>query len=120
MSNDPYKVIMNPTRLPTTLLNEKAKNERLHILEVDTFENTFGPKAQRKKPTLTTCDMSEFAAKANERLESYDEAKDSNVVRDTGGVSDEARYALFKAGQSKRIWKELYKVNLKILKILFY
>jgi len=110
VSDDPYKVIMNPTRLPITLLNEKAKNERLHILEVDTYENTFGPKAQRKKPTLATCDMSEFAAKANERLDTYDEAKDSNVVRDTGGVSNEARYALFKAGQSKRIWKELYKV----------
>ena len=55
--------------------------------------------------------MKEFAEKANERLDMYDESKDSNVVRDNEGVTDEARYALFKAGQSKRIWKELYKVK---------
>lgn len=29
---------------------------------------------------------------------------------DNQGVSDEAMFALFKAGQSKRIWNELYKV----------
>jgi nuclear GTP-binding protein len=32
------------------------------------------------------------------------------LVVDNGGVSNEAMFALFKAGQSKRIWGELYKV----------
>ena len=42
--------------------------------------------------------------------EDYDETKDTNIVVDKEGVSDEAMFALFKAGQSRRIWGELYKV----------
>ena len=52
----------------------------------------------------------EFAQNVNKRLEEYDETKDSNIVVDNGGTYDEAMYALFRAGQSKRIWSELYKV----------
>jgi hypothetical protein len=33
------------------------KNERVHLLEFEPFTNTFGPKAQRKKPQLATCDI---------------------------------------------------------------
>jgi nuclear GTP-binding protein len=87
-----------------------TKHDRLHILEVETFENTFGPKSQRKRPNLVTCDLAEFAEKANERCEKYDEAKDLDIVRDNEGITNEAMFPLFKAGQSKRIWKELYKV----------
>ena len=46
----------------------------------------------------------------NERAEAYNEEKDSNIVRDNGGVTDEVMFPLFKAGQSKRIWRELHKV----------
>ena len=40
----------------------------------------------------------------------YNSEKDKDLVVDNGGVTDEPMYALFKAGQSKRIWGELYKV----------
>lgn len=110
VANDPYKVVMKSTKLPTKLLHEKAKHEKVHILEVETFEDTFGPKAQRKKPKLGTCDMEDYVRSINERAELYNEEKDSNIVRDNGGVSDEVMYPLFKAGQSKRIWRELHKV----------
>jgi nuclear GTP-binding protein len=42
--------------------------------------------------------------------EEYNVEKDNDLVVDNEGVKDEAMYALFKAGQSKRIWGELYKV----------
>jgi nuclear GTP-binding protein len=87
------------------------KKERVHLLDFEPFENTFGKKAHRKKPQLNTCDMSEFAQQVNKRLDEYDETKDSNIVKDNEGTYDEAMYALFKAGQSKRIWGELYKVR---------
>ena len=45
--------------------------------------------------------------------EEYSSEKDKDLVVDNGGVSDEAMFALFKAGQSRRIWGELYKVNHK-------
>ncbi len=50
-------------------------------------------------------------AEVEESTEKYDEAKDSNIEIDTGGVKDEAPEWFLKAGQSKRIWNELYKVH---------
>lgn len=34
-------------------LIQTGKTRRMHLLSADSFENTFGPKAQRKKPKLT-------------------------------------------------------------------
>lgn len=42
--------------------------------------------------------------------ESYSEEKDSNIVQEDDGVRDEAKEIIMTAGQSKRIWGELYKV----------
>lgn len=42
--------------------------------------------------------------------DTYDSAKDTDLVVDNEGVTNEAMFALFKAGQSRRIWGELYKV----------
>ncbi|XP_045102537.1 nucleolar GTP-binding protein 2-like isoform X2 [Portunus trituberculatus] len=64
---DPYKVVMRKTALPISLLNETAKNTRVHILDTEPYSSVFGAKKTRKRPNL-------------------------------------------KAGQSKRIWNELYKV----------
>ena len=49
--------------------------------------------------------------------EEYNSEKDKDLVVDNGGVTDEPMYALFKAGQSRRIWGELYKVFIYFLKI---
>ncbi len=55
--------------------------------------------------------IKEYAEKAAKQFEEYNSAKDTDLVVDNGGVSEEAMFALFKAGQSKRIWGELYKVE---------
>lgn len=108
--NDPYKLIIKPTNLPTTLLNESAKKERVHLLDFEPFEKTFGKQAQRKKPKLGTCDLEELALQVSQRTDEYDESKDRDIVVDNMGIYDAPMYALFKAGQSRRIWGELYKV----------
>jgi nuclear GTP-binding protein len=110
VKNDPYKLIIRPTNLPTTILNEAAKKDRVHILDFEPFDNTFGPKSHRKKPNLNTCDINEYAERVAKMSEEYNSEKDKDLVVDNGGVTDEAMFALFKAGQSKRIWGELYKV----------
>lgn len=46
------QVVMRQTRLPISLLNEKARNARVHILDTEPFESVFGPKRTRKKPSL--------------------------------------------------------------------
>ena len=108
--NDPYRLVMSKTKLPVSLLNEKAKQAQVHILETESFESTFGPKAHRKRPTINMADMSSLVDHVTKREDKYDEASDKNRVVEESDYRDEARHVVFRAGQSKRIWNELFKV----------
>lgn len=107
---NPYDVVMKPTNLPITLLNEKAKNRRVHILDTESFENTFGSKRIRKRPNLSVKDEAQLMEVVNEVSEKYTDEKDYDLVREDTGMKDAARDWIMGAGQSKRIWNELYKV----------
>jgi nuclear GTP-binding protein len=110
---DPYRVVMNQTKLPITLLNEKAKNARVHLLDTESFKYTFGPKAQRKRPNLKIPDLESLAESAETKADSYKMESDRDLVDQEqldSGVRDEARDSIYQKGQSKRIWGELYKV----------
>lgn len=106
---DPYKVVMKQTQLPVTLLNERAKFQRVHILETESFKDTFGKNSKRKRPKIKFDDLQVYASAADEKAETYDASKDSNLIvdRDYKIVTMEM---IMKKGQSKRIWNELYKV----------
>ncbi|XP_060802576.1 uncharacterized protein LOC106135185 [Amyelois transitella] len=107
---NPYQVVMKPTNLPITLLNEKAKNARVHLLDTEGFDKTFGPKKQRKRVNLKFGDITALSKAVEESTEKYDEAKDIDRVREDSGVKEGQRDWVFGAGMSKRIWNELYKV----------
>ncbi|XP_014368983.2 nucleolar GTP-binding protein 2 [Papilio machaon] len=107
---NPYKVIMKPTNLPITLLNEKAKHARVHLLDTEGFDKTFGPKKQRKRVNLKFNDIENLSKAAEISSEKYDESKDIDLVREDTGVREGQRDWVFGAGMSKRIWNELYKV----------
>lgn len=106
---DPYQVIMRQTKLPVTLLNERAKYQRVHILETESFKDTFGKNSKRKRPRIKFDDLKSFATSANERVDGYDQTKDSNIIQDID-YKVETPESIMKKGQSKRIWNELYKV----------
>lgn len=112
VKKDPYRVVMKQSKLPMSLLHDriKAHNSKVHILDTETFETTFGPKAQRKRPNLTAGELKDFAEQAEVLAQSYSAEKDRDLVFEDTGVKDEAREEIFKKGQSKRIWGELYKV----------
>ncbi|KYN40300.1 Nucleolar GTP-binding protein 2 [Trachymyrmex septentrionalis] len=110
---DPYKVVMKPTQLPITLLQQKAANARVHLLDTESFENVFGPKKIRKRPNLAATSYNELKKLAEDREDTYNKEKDSkdyDLVREDTGVKDAQRDWVMSAGQSKRIWNELYKV----------
>ncbi|XP_059157266.1 nucleolar GTP-binding protein 2-like [Physella acuta] len=107
---DPYKVVMNPTKNPVTLLSytpKAAPSPRL--LDREPFEQVFGKKATRKKPTLSTYDLDEMVKNAETDLQKWEESQ-STLVPQEDGVKSEQLEIVFKAGTSKRIWNELYKV----------
>jgi len=111
-AKDPYQVVMRKTGLPVTLLNEKAKHSRVHILDTQSFEDTFGKKASRKRPRIQALELSELVASAAKAEESYDPGKDKDLFdpNDVDGVIDANKENIFGAGASKRIWNEVYKV----------
>ncbi|KAG2460468.1 nucleolar GTP-binding protein 2 [Polypterus senegalus] len=112
VKKDPYRVIMKRSKLPMSLLHDRAKshNSKVHILDTETFEITFGPKAQRKRPNILAEDVHDLLEKAEASAEKYSEHKDRDLVTEDSGVRNEAQEDIYKKGQSKRIWGELYKV----------
>ncbi|KAL0277844.1 UNVERIFIED_CONTAM: hypothetical protein PYX00_004984 [Menopon gallinae] len=110
---NPYTVVMKPTKLPITLLNEVAKHKRVHLLDTESYQSVFGKKKSRKRPNLKISDYESYSKEAEEKFEKYDaekEKKDHDLVREDDGVKDAPRDWFMAAGQSKRIWNELYKV----------
>ncbi|KAM9353944.1 nucleolar GTP-binding protein 2 [Symphorus nematophorus] len=112
VQKDPYRVVMRQSKLPMSLLHDrvKAHNSKVHILDTEGFETTFGPKAQRKRPNLMVGDMKDLIEQAEASAQSYNAEKDTDLVTEDTGVREEVREEIFKKGQSKRIWGELYKV----------
>lgn len=107
--NDPLNVVLRKTKLPISLLNEKAKNTRTHVLDTSSYTSTFGPKSVRKRAHVTATDMESLRRASERRQDEYTCETDSNIV-----VQDRERTLpqeeVMKKGQSKRIWGELYKV----------
>uniref|UniRef100_A0A0K8UPR7 Nucleolar GTP-binding protein 2 n=1 Tax=Bactrocera latifrons TaxID=174628 RepID=A0A0K8UPR7_BACLA len=107
---DPYQVIMKPSQLPITLLNETSKYKRVHLLDTESFDTTFGPKKQRKRVNLKVRDLEDLSRSAELQADNYDETKDVDLVREETGEKAAQRDWIFAAGQSRRIWNELHKV----------
>ena len=76
----------------------------------ESFTDTFGPNAKRKKPNLSVFTIEELADNSYKKLDDYDEKTDINLLRleDKEKIGPETKFAT--AGQSKRIYGELYKV----------
>ncbi|XP_043267249.1 nucleolar GTP-binding protein 2 [Venturia canescens] len=110
---NPYQVVMKPTQLPVTLLEQKAANARCHLLDTESFSSVFGPKKVRKRPNLPVSTYDEMKKLVEEKEVQYDKEKDTkdlDLVRPDEGIKDAQRDWVMAAGQSRRIWNELYKV----------
>ncbi|XP_013923083.1 PREDICTED: nucleolar GTP-binding protein 2 [Thamnophis sirtalis] len=109
---DPYRVVMKQSKLPLSLLHDRIKphNSKVHILDTETFGTTFGPKSQRKRPNLLASDMQSLVENAIAEASNYSQDKDRDLVIEETGVRVEVQEEIYKKGQSKRIWGELYKV----------
>ena len=93
-------------------------------MEAQPFSQTFGPKAQRKRPKISVSDIQDLIGESNRRQEEYEENQEKVKLlsgksgylgdeQEKEGWIQEAREPIFSKGQSKRIWNELYKVILR-------
>jgi nuclear GTP-binding protein len=117
--HDPYQVLLHQNKLPMSLLTESKKIAKMNLLEVESFSDTFGKKASRRKPKLIGCSMEDLVEKANEAEQVFSTLTSTNAGQPDSLTNEEEKEAgifplaqdqVFKKGQSKRIWNELYKV----------
>ncbi|KAF8327933.1 NUC091 domain-containing protein [Cantharellus anzutake] len=132
--NDPYSVLLKRNKLPMSLLDDAEKShagKRVHIVDTEPFTDTFGKKAQRKKPRLDVGSFEELGATTAT-------SNDPNTIVDAPGAGSSTSAALaaiaeshpvpqddeipdapthadfiepiFSKGTSRRIFGELYKV----------
>jgi nuclear GTP-binding protein len=115
---DSYQVLLRRNKLPMSLLEETdvTGSPTNKILETESFEHTFGPKAQRKRPRVAVSSLEELADVTDKDAQDFQEKNELATTMglmgnvDTDGWTAEAKEAIFHKGQSKRIWNELYKV----------
>ncbi|KAF8554340.1 NGP1NT-domain-containing protein [Imleria badia] len=118
--NDPYSVLLRRNKLPMALLDDAANpniRKRSHIVETEPFSETFGPKAQRKRPRLnvgTFEELGKVGAAAAERTEDLAEGLSADpqqiLVGDFQPVHADYIEPIYAKGTSRRIYGELYKV----------
>ncbi|KAF3032578.1 GTPase required for pre-60S ribosomal subunit nuclear export and maturation [Didymella keratinophila] len=125
-ASDPTTFLMKRNKLPMSLIEEKGNINGLkqHGAKIavasQPFSETFGVKAQRKKPKLDFSSIEDLAARTETMNESYHEKlEQAKLLSGTSGDADapnedgdfaSAREFIFMKGTSKRIWNELYKV----------
>lgn len=129
---DPYSVLLKSNKLPMSLIRDGPslqdglkKHQAKMTIESEPFSETFGPKAQRKRPKLSFNTVDELAGYTEKSFDSYQARReqlkllngtagpitmdDDELVEEDFSVAT-AKEAIFSKGQSKRIWNELYKV----------
>ena len=125
---DPYSVLLKSNKLPMSLIRDGPslqdglkKHQAKMTIESEPFSETFGPKAQRKRPKLSFNTVDELAGHTEQSFDSYqarlEEIKllsgTAGAVTDSDALVEEdfsvatAKEAIFSKGQSKRIWNEL-------------
>ncbi|GAA5882199.1 hypothetical protein JCM16303_002275 [Sporobolomyces ruberrimus] len=130
---DPYAVVLKRNKLPLSLLTDAVAGKSTpDLTTTEPFSDTFGTKAQRKRPRLDVGSIEELAGAVANHQQSVVDAqvqaeKDQAIsdLRDTEGTVDpeslkraeeESQLGnvqqdwILGAGTSKRIWGELYKV----------
>lgn len=77
--------------LISTSWNLLHQNSKVHILDTETFETTFGPKAQRKRPSLSVGDMQDLVQQAEASADTYSADKDTDLVTEDSGIRYDCR-----------------------------
>ncbi|GAA5916336.1 hypothetical protein JCM8208_005307 [Rhodotorula glutinis] len=131
--NDPYAVVLKQNKLPMSLLTDTVRGgNKQELTTTEPFHDTFGPKAQRKRPRLDVGSVEELAGNVSAHAAKVAAAavqaeKDQRLsdIRDVEGTlapevlaaqEEDAKLGrvpqdwILAAGTSKRIWGELYKV----------
>ena len=109
-----FSVLVSGKKLPLTLVKDtlnKTLSQGERLLQIESFQDTFGPNRKRKRPAIPTTDLEEMVRNVENKREKYDSVKDGDWHKnDVVDIKNAVRDRIFEKGLSKRIWEELYKV----------
>ena len=126
---DPYSFLLKTNKLPLSLIQDPVGKNGLKqhqakvAVEASSFQDTFGPKAQRKRVKTAVGSLEDLAEEACKMHDAH-QTKVELAQSASGTVQEEqvgegmpeqeataaAKEPIFSKGKSKRIWNELYKV----------
>lgn len=110
-TRDPFKVLIAAKKLPISLLKNPLKEKRANLLDIQDYSDVFGKKATRKRPKLGNFTYSGLLKTAQEKQNAYKIGNDHDLRKyEQEDMREMARDKRHEAGQSARIWQELYKV----------
>ena len=106
---DPYAMIIRSKQLPMALLEDPRSKGQTNnnMLGTQSFGSTFGPKKTRKRPKLKANSLAELSKTVQAKVDTFEAGYKGNGEDDGMRLAGEE---IFRKGQSKRIWTELYKV----------
>ena len=55
-AKDPYTVVLRQAKVPMGLVQDPIKEQRMHLLDVEPFSETFSAKRRQKKPKISVFD----------------------------------------------------------------
>lgn len=102
IKRDPYQVVLKAQKLPKSLVHDEQEKNKYDLLKSESFKETFGKKAQRRKPVINTYDLKTLVEQAQEQNENFEISKTQIT-----SVDDNKDIEM---GQTKRILGEVYKV----------
>jgi nuclear GTP-binding protein len=108
-SHDTYSLLLKKRKIPQSLITPLSNVDKINKLH-NNFQDTFGPNSKRKKPNLKCYTMEEYAESSGKKVDDYEQKNDINLnwLNEKEKIGPETKYMT--AGQSKRIYSELYKV----------
>ena len=129
-ASDPYQVLLKSNKLPMSLIRDSDSKNGLKQhqakmqVESAPFNETFGPKSQRKRVKLSVGSMDDLANESSKSHQDYLEKREQFHLLNPSSLPEEpegeaeppeadlttAQEPVFLKGQSRRIWSELYKV----------
>ncbi|KIO20371.1 hypothetical protein M407DRAFT_30004 [Tulasnella calospora MUT 4182] len=78
---DPYSVLLRRNKLPMSLLDDShVGQKRPHIVETEPFEETFGPKAQRKRARIDIGSFEELSVASIVAGDAHDQQEDEKAA----------------------------------------
>lgn len=109
---DPYTFALSKPKVDLSLLTRASVPRTGRLTDVESFADTFGPKMKRIKPKIVSESVEALAERVGQLEARYDPAKDSNTqtMKEALAAPQFNEDKRIQAGQSRRIWSELYKV----------